>query len=167
MSSVADELKQELKSNFIYSWCQRDIDRLLHIIGFLTYNHECDETTLSNRRSTFSYVQEYIKRFPLLLSMSFEDMKAGITTWSHYAGDGIEKMIQLYERIKDMREVSFAEYIENSSIGEDADAAILYEYFDKLLNYHQWPLTERLSELSKLAGKHTKAAPRNVTDDES
>jgi hypothetical protein len=162
MSSVA----AELKSNFIYSWCQSDIDRLLNMIEYLTYTHECDEIILSARRSTFSYVQEYIKRYPLLLSMSFEDMKAGITTWSHYAGNGMEKMIQLYERIKDMREASFAEYIENSSIGEDADAAISYEYFDKLLNYHQWPLTERLSELSKLASKHTKAAPRNVTDDE-
>lgn len=100
--------------------------------------------------------------------MSFEDMKAGVKTWSRYAGNGIEKMIQLYERIKDMREASFAEYIKNSSLGEDAaDAAITYEYFDKLLKYHQWPLTERLAELSKLASKHTKAAPRNVTDYES
>jgi hypothetical protein len=114
------------------------------------------------------YVDKFIDMFPLLLSMSFDEMNAGIKTWIPHAGKGIVRVIRLYEKIKDIREEKFVEYIELRSMNCDTeDAENDYAYFDRHLKYHKWPLTERLSELAKTSGKHTKAAPRNIPDDES
>lgn len=113
------------------------------------------------------YFDKFIDMFPLLLSMSFDDMNAGIKIWSLHAGEGIVNVICLYEKIKEMREEKFAEYIQQSSLGYDTeDAENYYTYLDQHLKYHKWPLTERKAELEKTSGKHTKAAPRNIMDDD-